>query len=124
MWQLGHAAFDAAHALIVPFDADAGLSLRFGHTFHGMHVGAPWSDNRPAYSDVRSWWSDILRDGRRWLEHLEPTAQLRAPVAFTAFTVGTVTEACDYVLFHTAFHLGRAYELLKPKEPHQSDASA
>jgi hypothetical protein len=113
LWQLGHAAFDASHALLRPFAPDHALLLRFGDAFHGRRVGDPWQGNRPHYPNVRDWWNDILVEGRRTLAEHGLDARLPAPVVFTAYSVGTTSEACDYVLFHTSFHLGRAYELLR-----------
>jgi|GEM_PF-1196543 len=113
MWQLGHAAFDASYALLRPFAPDHALLVRFGDTFHGRHVGDPWQSNRPVYPNVRDWWKDILLEGRRTLAKHGLDAPLPAPVLFTAYSVATTSEACDYVLFHTSFHLGRAYELLR-----------
>lgn len=117
VWQLGHAAFDASYALLRPFAPDHALLLRFGDVFHGRHVGDPWHGNRPAYADVRDWWKNILVEGRRTLAEQGLDAPLPAPVVFTAYSVGTTSEACDYVLFHTSFHLGRAYELLRSPAP-------
>ena len=113
VWQLGHAAFDASYALLRPFAPDHRLLLRFGDAFDGRRVGDAWQSERPAYPNVRDWWKEILREGRRTLAEHGLGAPLPSPVVFTAYSVGTTSEACDYVLFHTSFHLGRAYELLR-----------
>lgn len=42
------------------------------------------------------------------LETHGPEELLPEPVAFTAYTVNSVGEAYDYVLFHSAFHAGLA----------------
>ena len=113
VWQLGHAAFDASYALLRPFAPDNALLVRFGDAFHGRHVGDPWQGNRPAYANVRDWWKDILLEGRRTVAKHGLDAALPAPIVFTAYSVGTISEACDYVLFHASFHLGQVYELLR-----------
>ncbi len=38
---------------------------------------------------------------------------LPEPVEFTTYTVHTLEEAFDYVLYHTSFHLGRAWEIAR-----------
>lgn len=111
VWQIGHAGHDASHALLRPFAPEHPLLFRFGDAFHGRRVGEPWQARRPDFAAVRAWWTDILAAARAH-EHL-PSEPLPAPIVFTAYSVSTTAEAWDYVLFHTSFHLGRAYELLR-----------
>ena len=108
LWQVGHSAYDACRALVSPFGNDDGIEARFGDEFHGKHNVEPWGETRPQASEVFAWWWQILAKAEQSLETHSPDKLLLQPVAFTAYTVYSVGEAYDYVLFHTAYHAGLA----------------
>jgi hypothetical protein len=111
VWQVGHAAFDATRALVLPFDPQNPLASRFGEEFHGKLSRKPWTSARPAFSDVASWWREILDASERTLDERDLATLLPAPIDFTAYSVSTLEEAYDYALYHSSFHLGRAHQI-------------
>ena len=108
LWQVGHAAIDVCRALVSPFGDHNGIETRFGDEFHGKHNLEPWERTRPQASEVFAWWWDILTKAEQALDKHSQDELLPQPVVFTAYTVYSVGEAYDYVLFHTAFHAGLA----------------
>lgn len=107
LWQVGHAAFDACRGLVSPF-RDSEIEARFGDRFHGEHSVEPWNADRPEPPAVFAWWDAILTAAEHTLNARSGEDALPAPIAFTAYTVHTVGEAYDYVVYHTSFHAGLA----------------
>ena len=107
LWQVGHAAFDTARALVSPF-GDRDLEARFDEAFRGTHNASPWEGTRPNPNDVIAWWNNILSCAANTLETHRQDETLSEPIAFTAYTVHTLGEAFDYVIYHTSFHLAFA----------------
>jgi|SRR5215813_11376503 len=113
LWQVGHAAFDACRALVTPFEHDGSVEGRFGEAFHGRHSKKPWNADRPQPDSVFTWWHDVLTRAEETLRSHAPAENLPAPIAFTAYTVDTVGDAYDYVVYHTSFHGGLAHAALR-----------
>src|SRR5262245_33833981 len=114
LWQVGHAAFDACRALVTPFEQDGSIESRFGEAFHGRHSKQPWGADRPQPDSVFAWWHDVVRRAQETLRSHAPAENLPASIAFTAYTVDTVGDAYDYVVYHTSFHAGLAHAALRP----------
>jgi hypothetical protein len=108
LWQLGHAAFDTSRALVSPFDAGDTCASRFGDVFHGRRNRELWDGDRPEVATVFHWWDEILAKAEARLSSHSLDETLPEPVKFTAYTVHTLGEAYDYVIYHTSFHLGVA----------------
>ena len=108
LWHVGHAGFDACRALIAPFQPGEMISTRFGDRFHGQRNREPWHGDRPEPESVFAWWHDILASAEATLAAHDRPESLPEPVPFTAYTVHTLDEAYDYVIYHTSFHLGLA----------------
>jgi hypothetical protein len=108
LWQVGHAGFDACRALVSPFERDRALEQRFATCFHGTHSVEPWNADRPDAPSVFAWWREILTRATRNLTIHGVEEGLPEPIRFTAYTVHTVGEAYDYVIYHTSFHAGLA----------------
>ena len=110
LWQVGHAAFDACRALVTPFTTD--ISMKFGDVFHGSRSLQPWDGQPPELPAILTWWGEILGQAEDVLATHNPEEPLREPIAFTAYTVHSIGEAYDYVVYHTSFHVGLAQGLL------------
>jgi len=115
LWQVGHAAFDAWRALVTPFDREGSVEARFGEVFHGRRSQEPWGKDRPQPAPVFAWWQDVLTRAQETLQSHALAENLPAPIAFTAYTVDTVGDAYDYVLYHTSFHAGLAQAALRSR---------
>ena len=112
LWQIGHAAFDACRALVSAFDDEDETAVRFADHFHGKRNREPWNGERPELFAVLEWWNEILSKAERTLANRSLTESLPDPVKFTAYTVHSLHEAYDYVLYHTSFHLGVAQGMI------------
>jgi hypothetical protein len=112
LWHVGHAAHDACRGLILPFEPDSGLGRRFADEFYGRNGSKPWASARPERDAVMAWWNEIVRESSRTFDSRPRDETLSAPVAFTAYSVGNVDEAFNYVIYHTSFHLGLARGML------------
>ncbi len=113
VWQIGHAAFDAERALVIPPVPQERVQAGPGEDFHGRNSAKPWASTPPQFSEVEAWWKLILKAGEATLSHYPMSTPLPEPVEFTTYTVHTLEEAFDYVLYHTSFHLGRAWEIAR-----------
>ncbi len=111
LWHIGHAAYDACRGLILPFEPDSELDRRFGSEFYGLNGSRPWANARPERDAVMTWWNDILRESAQ-TDSRSRDERLPAPVRFTAYSVTTVDEAFNYVVYHSSFHLGLARGML------------
>jgi hypothetical protein len=112
LWQVGHAAFDAVQAFVLPFDSGNPVVTRFSDCFHGRRAWEPWLGPRPGALEVLAWWKDIVRAAEHTLNTHGLDETLPEPVAFTAYTVYSLAEAFDYVIYHTSFHIGIAHAKL------------
>lgn len=112
LWQIGHAAFDAERALVIPPVPQEHMGASLGENFHGRNAADPWdSGRRPQFSEVETWWKFVLLAGEQTLSRYPMDMRFAEPIEFTACTVRTLEEAFNYALYHTAFHLGRAWEI-------------
>lgn len=112
LWQIGHAAFDAERALVIPPVPQEHAGASLGEDFHGRNAAKPWgSGHRTQFSEIETWWKYVLQAGERTLLRYPMDMRLAEPIEFTAYTARTLEQAFDYVLYHTAFHLGRAWEI-------------
>jgi hypothetical protein len=107
LWQVGHAGYDAARGLVSPFQG-TGLETRFEDRFYGKRSREPWQGLRPAAQPVLAWWQELLSAAVHTLDTRELEQALPQPIAFTAYTVHSVGDAFDYVIYHSSFHLAVA----------------
>ncbi len=112
LWHIGHTAFDASRALVLPFGNGWAPADSFKEEFHGLNSTRPWSKERPEFSEIAKWWEEVLVNADHTMSTLPLDEPLPAKIAFTAYSVSTLREAYDYVIYHSSFHIGVARGML------------